>query len=194
MGRGRAGVRLHDPPEGSWARRRAALVADPDPRDQRAPGRAHHPVPPRDLWARTRRAIQGVRTRASDRTPGHHHRVVRDAQPRRRPGSEAPLIAIGSGVGVLALRALKRDAPDQAVMLIAGAGSFAASSTLRGSPRAGAYVLMGAAGEGAAMTGVVLLPGLLAAGIGALIFVGLDSLTGFGTFSLAVPDLPAFST
>jgi hypothetical protein len=53
---------------------------------------------------------------------------------------------------------------------------------------------MEVAGVGAAMTGVVLVPGLLAAGIGALIFVGLDSLTGFGTFSLAVPDLPAFST
>ena len=52
---------------------------------------------------------------------------------------------------------------------------------------------MEAAGVGAAMTGVVLVPGLLAAGIGALIFIGLDNLTGFGTFSLAVPDLPPFS-
>jgi len=40
---------------------------------------------------------------------------------------------------------------------------------------------------------VVLLPGLLAAGVGALIFVGLDSLTGLGTFSLAIPHLPPFS-
>ena len=39
---------------------------------------------------------------------------------------------------------------------------------------------------------MVLLPGLLAAGIGALVFLGLDGLTGWGTFSLAVPDLPAF--
>jgi hypothetical protein len=37
---------------------------------------------------------------------------------------------------------------------------------------------------------VVLVPGLLGAGIGALIFTGLDSLTGYGTFSLAIPDLP----
>ena len=109
-------------------------------------------------------------------------------------GPEAPLIAIGSGLGVLALYYLKRDAPAQAVMLIAGAGSFAAISTLLGSPLAGAFLLMEVAGVGAAMTGVVLVPGLLAAGIGALIFVGLDSLTGFGTFSLAVPDLPPFST
>ncbi len=109
-------------------------------------------------------------------------------------GPEAPLIAIGSGLGVLALHYLKRDAPAQAVMLIAAAGSFAAISTLLGSPLAGAFLLMEVAGVGAAMTGVVLVPGLLAAGVGALIFVGLDNLTGFGTFSLAVPDLPPFST
>ena len=38
--------------------------------------------------------------------------------------------------------------------------------------------------------GVILVPGLLAAGIGSLIFVGLDDWTGFGTFSLAVPNIP----
>jgi hypothetical protein len=36
----------------------------------------------------------------------------------------------------------------------------------------------------------VLVPGLLSAGIGMLVFIGLDSLTGFGTFSLAIPGLP----
>jgi hypothetical protein len=40
------------------------------------------------------------------------------------------------------------------------------------------------------MVSVLLAPGLLAAGIGALIFVGLDNLTGFGTFSLAIPHIP----
>jgi hypothetical protein len=34
------------------------------------------------------------------------------------------------------------------------------------------------------------VPGLLAAGVGTLVFVGLDSLSGFGTLSLALPDLP----
>jgi hypothetical protein len=38
-----------------------------------------------------------------------------------------------------------------------------------------------------------MLPGLLAAGIGALIFVGLNSWTGYGSFSLAVPNIPHFS-
>ena len=53
---------------------------------------------------------------------------------------------------------------------------------------------MEAAGRRGRHAGVVLVPGLLAAGVGALIFVGLDNLTGFGTFSLAVPDLPPFTT
>ena len=41
--------------------------------------------------------------------------------------------------------------------------------------------------------GLAPVPGLLAAGIGTLIFVGLDSLTGFGTFSLSIAGLPPFS-
>ena len=109
-------------------------------------------------------------------------------------GPEAPLIAIGSGMGALAIRLLKKDAPKQAVMVISAAASFAAISTLLGSPLAGAFLLMEAAGLGGPMLGVVLVPGLLAAGVGSLIFIGLDQLTGFGTFSLSVPDIPTFTT
>ncbi len=105
-------------------------------------------------------------------------------------GPEAPLLAIGSGLGVLGLRLIKHDAPKPAVAVIASAGSFAAIATLLGSPLAGAFLLMEAAGLGGAMLGVVLVPGLLAAGMGALMYVGLDALTGLGTFSLGVPDLP----
>jgi H+/Cl- antiporter ClcA len=109
-------------------------------------------------------------------------------------GPEAPLIAIGSGLGVLAVRLMKHDAPQQAVGVIAAAGSFAAIATLFGSPLGGAFLLMEASGLGGAMLGVILVPGLLAAGIGALIFVGLDGWTGLGAFSLVVPDLPAAGT
>jgi H+/Cl- antiporter ClcA len=109
-------------------------------------------------------------------------------------GPEAPLIALGGGLGGLAVRVLKKDAPPTAVGLIATAGSFAAISTLLGSPLLGAFLLMEVAGLGGAMLAVALLPGLLAAGIGSLMFVGLDSLTGLGTFSLAIPDLPPFTT
>lgn len=109
-------------------------------------------------------------------------------------GPEGPLIAVGSGLGVLAVGLLKRDAPAQALMVIAAAASFAVISTLLGSPLAAAFLLMEASGIGGPMLGVVLVPGLLAAGIGSLIFIGLDNLSGFGMFSLAIPDIPAFGT
>jgi H+/Cl- antiporter ClcA len=107
-------------------------------------------------------------------------------------GPEAPLILIGSGLGVLAVRLAARDAPSNAAAVIAAAGSFAAISSLLGSPLLGAFLLLETSGLGGPMLGVVLVPGLLAAGIGMLIFIGLDSLTGFGTFSLALPGLPPF--
>ena len=109
-------------------------------------------------------------------------------------GPEAPLIAIGSGAGVLAIHLLKRDAPEMAVVVIGAAGSFAAISTLLGSPLVGAFLLMEAAGIGGGMMGVVMLPGLLASGIGALVFVGLNSWTGEGTFGLSIPNIPPFTT
>ena len=105
-------------------------------------------------------------------------------------GPEAPLIAIGSGLGVLAVHLVKRDAPESAIAVIGAAGSFAAISTLLGSPLPAAFLMMEVAGIGGAMLGVVLAPGLLAAGVGSLIFIGLDNWTGFGTFSLSVPNIP----
>jgi H+/Cl- antiporter ClcA len=107
-------------------------------------------------------------------------------------GPEAPLIALGGGVAALIVRFVKRDAPAQAVAVVGGAGSFAAVAALLGSPLLGAFLLMEAIGLGGAAATLVLLPGLLAAGIGALVFIGIGSATGVGTFSLAVPDLPAF--
>ncbi len=109
-------------------------------------------------------------------------------------GPEAPLIAIGSGIGVLAVHLAKKDAPAQAVAVIGAAGSFAAISTLLGSPLVGAFLLMEAAGLAGPLLGVVLVPGLLAAGVGALIFVGLSAWTGYGTFSLAIPGIPPFGS
>ena len=108
-------------------------------------------------------------------------------------GPEAPLIAIGSGMGVLAVHLVRRNAPQMATAVIAAAGSFAAISTLFGSPLTGAFLLMEVSGLGA-MLGVVLVPGLLAAGVGSLIFIGLNTWTGFGDFSLAIPDIPTFTT
>ena len=108
-------------------------------------------------------------------------------------GPEAPLIALGAGLAVLAVHFSKREQPAQTLAVVGAAGSFAAIATLFGSPLPAAFLLMEVVGLGGAMLDLVLLPGLLAAGVGALIFVGLDAWTGFGTFSLAVPNLPAYS-
>ncbi|MEU0437177.1 chloride channel protein [Streptomyces sp. NPDC006290] len=105
-------------------------------------------------------------------------------------GPEGPLVALGAGLGALAVRLVKRDAPPRVQSVLAAAGSFAAISTLLGSPLTGAFLLMEASGLGGAMMQLVLVPGLLAAGIGSLMFVGLDAWTGLGTFSLAIPGLP----
>ncbi len=105
-------------------------------------------------------------------------------------GPEAPLIALGGGLGALAVRLAKKDAPPMAQTIMASAGSFAAISTLLGSPVLGAFLIMEVAGIGGAMLSLVALPGLLASGIGALVFVGLDNWTGLGTFSLALPSVP----
>ena len=109
-------------------------------------------------------------------------------------GPEAPLIAIGSGMGVLAIHLVKRDAPTTAIAVIGAAGSFAAIATLLGSPIVGAFLLMEAAGLGGPLLGAILVPGLLAAGIGSLIFIGLNQWTGYGTFALAIPHIPPFKT
>jgi H+/Cl- antiporter ClcA len=105
-------------------------------------------------------------------------------------GPEAPLIALGAGLGVHAVRLVKRDAPARTSAVVAAAGSFAAIATLLGSPLLGAFLLMEASGLAGATLELVLVPGLLAAGIGSLVFLGLDAWTGLGTLSLAIPNLP----
>ena len=106
-------------------------------------------------------------------------------------GPEAPLIAIGGGLAALTVRLLKRDAPPMALTIMASAGSFAAISTLLGSPLLGAFLIMEVAGVSGVTLSLVALPGLLASGTGALVFVGLDNWTGLGTFSLALTSVPA---
>jgi H+/Cl- antiporter ClcA len=104
-------------------------------------------------------------------------------------GPEAPLIALGGGVAAAAVRLLKPTADRKVVSTAAAAGSFAAVSTLLGSPLLGAFLLMEASGLGGALLDVILLPGLLAAGIGALVFTGLDSWSGLPSSALTIPGL-----
>ena len=105
-------------------------------------------------------------------------------------GPEAPLIALGMGLGILAMQTIRRDAPEQARNLLGAAGSFAAISTIFGSPAIGAIVIIEATGLGGAMLPVVLLPGLTAAGIGSLVFIGLGSWSGLSTSAWALSPFP----
>ncbi|MFF7245119.1 chloride channel protein [Embleya sp. NPDC008237] len=105
-------------------------------------------------------------------------------------GPEAPLITLGAGLAVLGARLVKPDIEPKASAIVGAAGSFAAVSALLGSPLLGAFLLMEASGLAGPMLGMVLVPGLLAAGIGSLVFIGLGSWTGLGTYSLALDDVP----
>jgi len=105
-------------------------------------------------------------------------------------GPEAPLIALGMGLGVLTMKLVRKEAPEQVLALMAAAGSFAAISTVFGSPVIGAVIIVEAAGLAGAMLPLVLLPGLIAAGIGSLVFVGLGSFSGFSTSAWALSPFP----
>ena len=63
-------------------------------------------------------------------------------------GPEAPLIALGGGLGFLTVRSIRRDAPPQLGTLLASSGTFAAVSFLFGSPIIAAVILIEAAGLG----------------------------------------------
>jgi H+/Cl- antiporter ClcA len=109
-------------------------------------------------------------------------------------GPEAPLIALGTGLGALAIRSARKDAPDQVVTIVAAAGSFAAVSFVFSSPLIAAVILIEATGIGGPRLRVILLPGLLAAGIGSLISIGMGSFTGLSSsaYALGALPLPAF--
>lgn len=104
-------------------------------------------------------------------------------------GPEAPLIALGSGVAVLTLRAARREMPQQVLLVIGAAGSFAAVSFIFTSPLVAAILMIEVAGIGGAMLPLVLVPGLLAAGIGSLVSIGLGSFTGLSTSAYAIGRL-----
>jgi H+/Cl- antiporter ClcA len=105
-------------------------------------------------------------------------------------GPEAPLIAIGAGLAVWLVRVVRKDAPDQLVVVVAAAGSFAALSFVFSSPIIAAIILIEAAGLGGARLPVVLVPGLVGAGIGSLVSIGMGSFTGLSSSAYALGALP----
>jgi H+/Cl- antiporter ClcA len=105
-------------------------------------------------------------------------------------GPEAPVIALGSVVGVAAARF--SPAGERAAKVLASAGGFAAISALFGGPLvAGMLLVEGGIGMGAMLL-PILLPGFVAAGVGYLVFVGFGSWGGLEAPGLVVSDLPLY--
>lgn len=110
-------------------------------------------------------------------------------------GPEAPLIALGGGLGALSVSLLRKDVPDEVGAVLAAAGMFAALSLIFSSPLIAAVLLIEAAGIAGGRLPVVLIPGLLASAIGSLISTGMGSWTGLSSsaYALGPLSLPHFS-
>lgn len=105
-------------------------------------------------------------------------------------GPEAPVIALGSVLGVTASRLVRLD--PRRTEVLAQAGSFSAISALFGGPVvAGMLLLEGGLAAGTALL-PMLLPGVVAAAIGYVIFIGFGTWGGLNTPGLTIPHLPAY--
>ena len=111
-------------------------------------------------------------------------------------GPEAPLIALGGGLGLLAAGLVGTDATPEVGQILAASATFAALSLIFGSPLIAAIILIEVTGLGGPRLTVILIPGLLAAGIGSLVSIGMGSFTGLSSsaYALDTLQLPPFST
>jgi H+/Cl- antiporter ClcA len=111
-------------------------------------------------------------------------------------GPEAPLIALGLGMGAIAVRFVRLEQTEAQLLVLAGA--FAAIAALFGGPLAASVMLL----ELVAMSGAIpaasivraLLPGFVAAATGALVFTGVGDWQGLHQADLALPSLPAYDS
>nr|WP_246246797.1 chloride channel protein [Isoptericola sediminis] len=104
-------------------------------------------------------------------------------------GPEAPLLALGSAVALLLVRPVAASGAPGAGALITVAGAAAALAAIFGSPLVAAIFVLEAAGLAGPRLARVVLPCLLSAGIGSLVFTGMGTWTGLQIPSLALPDL-----
>jgi H+/Cl- antiporter ClcA len=111
-------------------------------------------------------------------------------------GPEAPLLALGPALAVIMISLGRRDTPPQVAQIVAAAGAFAAVSFLFVSPLVAAVLMIEVTGIGGARLPLVIVPGLLAAGIGTLLAIGLGSWTGLNRSAISlgpIHGLPAYS-
>ena len=106
-------------------------------------------------------------------------------------GPEAPLVALGSVVGMAVSRLFRIG--QQGTAVLSTAGEFSAISALFGGPiTAGMLLVEGGIGMGSTLL-PILLPGLVAAAVGYLIFTGFGDFAGLNAPGFIVPDLPAYT-
>ena len=111
-------------------------------------------------------------------------------------GPEAPLMALGPALAVISIQLIRRDSPPQVLQILAASGAFAAVSFLFVNPLVAAVLIIEVTGIGGAMLPVVIIPGLLASGIGSLLAIGIGSWTGLNRSAIAlgpIQGLPNFS-
>ena len=105
-------------------------------------------------------------------------------------GPEAPLIALGSVVGMIAVAVFPAD--EAGTQVLSTAGSFSAVSALFGGPLVAGFLLLeGGIGLGPSLL-PALLPGLVAAAVGYVLFIGFGNWGGLSHQGLAVPGLPPY--
>jgi len=111
-------------------------------------------------------------------------------------GPEAPLIALGLGLGALAVRLIRLEGTGAQLLVLSGA--FAAIAALFGGPLVAAFLLFevtAASGKiPAQQIGRALLPGFVAAGTGALVFTGVAGWSGLHQTTLSLPSLPPYES
>ncbi|MFE0632089.1 chloride channel protein [Streptomyces sp. NPDC058864] len=108
-------------------------------------------------------------------------------------GPEAPLIAFGGGLALLFRDLVRSPKTSQSNALVGAAGSAAAIATIFGNPVVAGVLLMEVAGVGGPQLFAVMLPALLASGVGDIVFTGFGHWTGLKTTHLDI-GLPRPST
>ena len=102
-------------------------------------------------------------------------------------GPEAPLIALGTGLGAL-IFARKGGQVQQVAMLLAGG---AAIGSIFGNPFITAFLFLEFAAFGA-LPALTLIPLFVALASGYIVQIGINRFAGFGSHSLAVPGIPKY--
>jgi H+/Cl- antiporter ClcA len=106
------------------------------------------------------------------------------------------LIALGLGLGALAVRLIRVEGTGAQLLVFSGA--FAAIAALFGGPLVAAFLLFevtAASGKiPAQQIGRALMPGFVAAGTGALVFTGVAGWDGLHQQSLSLPPLPPYES